>query len=110
MLKTLEVIVQCGLLAPKATNLSVVANEFQMTYFKHRSLRKKYPCNCRSFSSFFNHLQSAQIHENATKIALNPRETSRCTVPDRLWIINITCLTAETYINFRESYQDPVGS
>ena len=66
-------IVRCGLPAAlEVTNLSAVANELQRTYFKSKSLQKrKYLCNCMSFSCVPDPLKSAQIHENATKIALN---------------------------------------
>ena len=48
-------------------------------------------------------LQSAQIHENATKISLNltvsfepDGRLQRCKVLDRLWIIKVTYQSVET--------------
>ena len=51
--------------------MNLVAKELQRTYFKSKSLRKFNYCNCTSFSCIADPLQSAQIHENATKITLD---------------------------------------
>ena len=61
--------VRCVLLALEATHFCMVTNELQRTYFKRKSALKtiSYICNCKSFSCVSDPLQSAQIHENATK-------------------------------------------
>ena len=61
-------IVRCGLHALEVTNLNVVASNLLRTCFKSQSL----PDSIIFITERHLPLQSAQIHENATKICLNP--------------------------------------
>ena len=90
-------IVRCGLHALEVANLNVVASNRLRICFKSQSLPNSIIVILDRHQYVPDPLQSAQIHENATKICLNRQQTSKAqSTRSSLDHKKITYLSVET--------------